>query len=63
MGVHSEFLYLMGGVAKFRKGNPFSAVTIMDAFDKADAKGPPYYGDDRKDHYWIAYGIDAYNAQ
>jgi len=62
MGMHSEFLYLMGGAATFTEGKSFSAITIMDTVGKALDAGE-YYGDPQEDHHWISYGIDAYNAQ
>jgi RHS repeat-associated protein len=63
MGIDREFLYIMGAAAKYTERKSLNPGTILDAVEKALDKGSPYYGDEPKDHDWIAYGIDAYNAQ
>jgi len=62
MGIDSELLYLMGGVATYTKGKPFGISTLLDAMNAAVSAGAPLYGDWEEDNYWISKGIDAYNA-
>ncbi len=63
MGVHSDFLYQMGGAAALTEGKPPNFGTILNAYGKAlEAGAENRYGDPEEDHEWIKRGIDAYNA-